>query len=385
MGRAARFSMWRVTSLRPAPDSARRAWLYGAVAFLVGALVRVIVMAIFARVNADDLGGLMTKWDTHHYERIAQQGYFEGPTIDGVPPEQRLLAFFPAIPMLMRAGHALTGLDYTTVGMVLNVFFGVAMAAGVAALAARMGAGRRGMIGAAFVVTSAPMAVTFSMPYTEALFGALAFWALVAMMDRRWWLAGALIFAAGFVRLTAVDLVAVFAVMVLLYGRTQWRAWVALVISPLPALGYVWWASSHTREVGGYFGLQKEGWHTGFDFGVGSVKFAWNTLMTSQELGYFLSVAVMIAALVALALTAGKAPLPVWLFAAALSANILLSDGIMHSRPRLLLPAAIVLVPLVLGWGKRVSGRAYAVGIGAWVLMGAWFSGYMLAVFPWAI
>ncbi|WPF66286.1 MULTISPECIES: hypothetical protein [unclassified Corynebacterium] len=377
--------MWCVTSLRPTPTSTRLIWLYGAIAFLVGAVVRVVVMAIFARANEDSLGGLMMQWDTHHYERIAERGYFAGPTIDDVPPEHRLLAFFPAIPLLMRLGHALTGLEYDTVGMVFNVFFGVAMAAGVAAIAARMGAGRRGMIGAAFVVTSAPMAVTFSMPYTEALFGALAFWALVAMMDRRWWLAGLLIFAAGFVRLTAVDLVAVLAVMVVLYGRTQWRAWVALALSPLSALGYVWWASSHTSEVGGYFGLQKEGWHTGFDFGVASVKFAWNTLMTSQELGYFLSVAVMIAALVALALAWGKGPLPLWLFAAALSANILLSDGIMHSRPRLLLPAAIVLVPLVLGWGKRVSGRAYAVGIGAWVLVGAWFSGYMLAVFPWAI
>ncbi|MDP9852220.1 hypothetical protein [Corynebacterium lowii] len=374
-----------MTSLRPSSTPTRLVWLCGALAFGIGAVVRMIVMALFAHANDDSVGGLMTQWDTAHYTRIAERGYFEGPLIDGVPPEQRLLAFFPAIPMLMRVGHALTGLDYTTVGYVFNLVFGVIMAAGVAAIAARMGAGWKAMVGASIVVTSAPMAVTFSMPYTEALFGALAFWALVALMDRRWLLAGALIFACGFVRLTAVDLVAVLAVMVLLYGRTQWRAWVALVLSPLSALGYVWWASSHTREVGGYFGLQKEGWHTGLDFGVASVRFAWKTLMTSQELGYFLSVAVMIAAVVALLLTWGKTPLPVWLFAAALSANILLSDGIMHSRPRLLLPAAIALVPLVLHWEKNASGRGYALSLGAWVLVGAWFSGYMLAVFPWAI
>ncbi|MBC3186593.1 hypothetical protein H7347_08430 [Corynebacterium sp. zg-331] len=379
--------MWRVTSLRahPRPAPAGLAWRGGAAAFLLGALVRLAVLALFARANEDDLGGLLGQWDTHHYERIARQGYFAGGPIDGVPPEQRLLAFFPAIPALMRAGHALTGLDYAAAAGVLNVLFGVAMAAGVAAIAARMGADARGMWAAALVVTSAPMAVTFSMPYTEALFGALAFWALAAMLDRRWWLAGALIFVSGFVRLTAVDLVAVFAVVVVLYGRTQWRAWVALALSPVPALGYVWWASAHAREVGGYFGLQKEGWHTGLDFGVASVKFVWNTLMTSQELGYFLSAAVMIAAVLALGLAWGRTPLPVWLFSAAISANILLSDGIMHSRPRLLLPAAIVLVPLVLGCQRRVGARAYALGIAAWVLVGAWFSGYMLAVFPWAI
>nr|WP_244874386.1 hypothetical protein [Corynebacterium mastitidis] len=379
-----------MTSLRTTGTiPARLVWLYGLIAFAAGAAVRVLALAVFAQVNDSHLGDLMTKWDTAHYERIAESGYFDGPAIDSVPPQQRLLAFFPALPLLMRAGHALTGLDYAAVGMALNAVFGVVMAAGVAAIAARLGAGRRGAFASALVVTSAPMAITFSMPYTEAPFGALAMWSLVAMMDRRWLLAGALIFLCGFVRLTAVDLAAVLAVMVLLRARTQWRAWAGLALSPLSALGYVWWASRHTGEVGGYFGLQKEGWHTGVDFGAASVRFAWNTLLGSQELGYFLSVAVMIAAVAALALTWNRAPmpmwLPVWLFAAALSANILLSDGIMHSRPRLLLPAAIALVPLVLGWERRASGRALAWGLSAWVLVGAWFSAYMLAVFPWAI
>ncbi|MGV0436738.1 hypothetical protein ACUY2R_07185 [Corynebacterium mastitidis] len=382
--------MWRVTSLRTTGTvPARLVWLYGLIAFAAGAAVRVLALAVFAQVNDSHLGDLMTKWDTAHYERIAESGYFDGPAIDSVPPHQRLLAFFPALPLLMRAGHALTGLDYAVVGMALNAVFGVVMAAGVAAIAARLGAGPRGAFAAALVVTSAPMAITFSMPYTEAPFGALAMWSLVAMMDRRWLLAGALIFLCGFVRLTAVDLAAVLAVMVLLRARTQWRAWAGLALSPLSALGYVWWASRHAGEVGGYFGLQKEGWHTGVDFGAASLRFAWNTLLESQELGYFLSVAVMIAAVAALALTWNGAPLrmwlPVWLFAAALSANILLSDGIMHSRPRLLLPAAIALVPLVLGWERRAGGRALAWGLSAWVLVGAWFSAYMLAVFPWAI
>ncbi|MGV0341823.1 hypothetical protein [Corynebacterium mastitidis] len=382
--------MWRVTSLRTTGTvPARLVWLYGLIAFAAGAAVRVLALAVFAQVNDSHLGDLMTKWDTAHYERIAESGYFDGPAIHSVPPHQRLLAFFPALPLLMRAGHALTGLDYAVVGMALNAVFGVVMAAGVAAIAARLGAGPRGAFAAALVVTSAPMAITFSMPYTEAPFGALAMWSLVAMMDRRWLLAGALIFLCGFVRLTAVDLAAVLAVMVLLRARTQWRAWAGLALSPLSALGYVWWASRHAGEVGGYFGLQKEGWHTGVDFGAASLRFAWNTLLESQELGYFLSVAVMIAAVAALALTWNGAPLrmwlPVWLFAAALSANILLSDGIMHSRPRLLLPAAIALVPLVLGWERRAGGRALAWGLSAWVLVGAWFSAYMLAVFPWAI
>ena len=60
-------------------------------------------------------------------------------------------------------------------------------------------------------------------------------------------------------------------------------------------------------------------------------------------------------------------------------ANVLLSDGIMHSRPRLLLPAVIVLLP----WVKK--GASASVAVIAWVLFGAWFSAYMLGVFEWAI
>lgn len=61
-------------------------------------------------------------------------------------------------------------------------------------------------------------------------------------------------------------------------------------------------------------------------------------------------------------------------------ANVLLSGGIMHSRPRLLLPAVVVMVPWV---GKK--GASASVAVGAWGLFGAWFSAYMLAVFEWAI
>ena len=86
----------------------------------------------------------------------------------------------------------------------------------------------------------------------------------------------------------------------------------------------------------------------------------------------------IIAAPICLLLAWGRLPLPAWLFAAVLMANVLLSDGIMHSRPRLLLPAAVVLVPWV---GKKGASAS----VGAWVLFGAWFSAYMLAVFEWAI
>ncbi|MCP5815760.1 hypothetical protein NL365_27645, partial [Klebsiella pneumoniae] len=84
----------------------------------------------------------------------------------------------------------------------------------------------------------------------------------VALVEERWWAAAALIFVAGLVRLTAVDLVAVFAFMVLLRARKNWRAWAAVVFSVVPLVGCLWWSSSHLKEVGGYFGIQKEHWNS---------------------------------------------------------------------------------------------------------------------------
>src|SRR5699024_6034480 len=74
-----------------------------------------------------------------------------------------------------------------------------------------------------------------------------------------------------------------------------------------------------------------------------------------------------------------------WLFSLALSANIILSDGIMHSRPRLLLQAAVLFIPWA--WGAPTSLPRWRAGglIGGCAAFGPWVSADMLAGFPWAI
>ena len=259
------------------------------------------------------------------------------------------------------------------------------MTAGAMTIAHRMGADRWGRAAAGILVSAAPMSITFSMPYTEALFGALAFWALVALIDRRWGWAAGLVLLLGGIRLTAVALIAVFGLLVLLRARSDWRAWASLAATPWLLIGYVAWASWHTREAGGYFGIQAQGWHSGFDFGAATVRWVWDVLTTGTDAGYFLTIAVMLASVSALIAARGRVPAVVWWFAAILMSTVLLSDGIMHSRPRLLLPAVILMLP----WGLRLVDRLPRWGSAlagvAWVGFGAWYSAYLLAVFEWAI
>ena len=94
---------------------------------------------------------------------------------------------------------------------------------------------------------------------------------------------------------------------------------------------------------------------------------------------------VILAAPVLLVVTWGKVQPVAWWFSAVLMANVLLSSGIQHSRPRLLLPAAVLFIPWVVRAVTGRTPRAGWTGIAAWVLWSAWFSAYMLVVFEWAI
>ena len=360
------------------------AWVIAVGIVFLGTLLRLIMLGVLAIVNEDNLWGLLNKWDAAHYVDIAQEGYFSG-TIGEDPAQEIRLAFFPAFPMIIRVIHVVTGIDYALAGILFNLVATVFLAAGVMALVSRWGYGLAGQSAGAIVVTTAPMSIVFNMAYTEALFGALVVWALVALIDRRWLVAAGIIFALSFVRITAIAMVAVFGVMVLIYARKNLKAWIGLVLSPLPLLGYLIWASGHLEHVGGYFGTQEKHWNTGFDFGAATLHWIITTLTSTETAGYLLSTLVIVGVPFALILAWRRVDVATWLFSLALSANILLSDGVMHSRPRLMLPAAILFIPWALGALRLLPKWVAWLLLTCWALFGSWFSAYMLAVFPWAI
>ena len=233
------------------------------------------------------------------------------------------------------------------------------------------------------------MAVTFNMVYTEAPFLALCVWALIFMIQERWWQTTVLIYLLGFVRLTAIDLVATFAIIVLLYARTNWRAWLGVAVSGLSLITYIRFASASTQDIGGYFGMQSKGWNSTFDWGVATVDWVYSTLTEFNDIGYILSVVSIIGAPIAMLIAFRRLPWALWVFGTGITANVLLSDGIMHSRPRLLLPALLLLLPVVL-WLEKLSRRVgwhtvWVVPAVLWFAFGTCFSVFMLVFFEWAI
>ena len=180
-------------------------------------------------------------------------------------------------------------------------------------------------------------------------------------------------------------MLAAFALAVLFYGRRQWSAWAGLAVSVVPLVAYLAWANSHLTAVGGYFGTQRKHWNSGFDGGLASLRWVATSLTSAENAGFLLTTAVMLAAPLCLVLAWRRIGLAPWWFSAALMVNVLASDGIMHSRPRLLLPAVIVVLPLLVSGFRRLPGWVMGLLVALWVLFGAWFSAYMLAVFEWAI
>ena len=156
------------------PSLLRSLWAPAALVALIGAALRVGVLAAVAAVQDDKLWGLLNKWDAKHYVGIARGGYFGADISTDGPVHETTMAFFPGFPFLVRAVSGILGTGEAGTAIALNVLFSIALAAGVMALAAQMGMGKWAQVLSAVVVTSAPMSIVFSMPYTEALFGALA-------------------------------------------------------------------------------------------------------------------------------------------------------------------------------------------------------------------
>jgi hypothetical protein len=79
-----------------------------------------------------------------------------------------------------------------------------------------------------------------------------------------------------------------------------------------------------------------------------------------------------------------RLPWPLLVYTAAVLIIVWASDGQIHSRVRLLTPAFPLLLPVALGLARRRTGTAVAVVV-AVALASAWFGGYALTIWRYAI
>jgi hypothetical protein len=227
------------------------------------------------------------RWDAIHYATIAEFGYGGDPATG---PRVPLPAFFPGLPLLLRALHTI-GINITVAGLLVSF---VAGAIAVVALA-RLGSRETGepAVGsrAVLLLLLAPSAVFLAAGYTEALFLALALPAWLAARRGSWATAGLLAAGAASIRVTGVFLALALAVEFLTArdGRRRWAALPWLAVPLLPVLAFMAYLRSRTGDWLAWLHAQEEGWYRSFTWpwdafrttweaafgGVQTVGFAW--------------------------------------------------------------------------------------------------------------
>lgn len=322
---------------------------------------------------------LARRWDSLWYVRVVDQGYGFVLT---APDGRRLsdMAFFPLLPWLEEGVSRATGLPEPDAGLLVSAVASLAAAAGIFAVV-RLWRPDAVAVAAVVLWAALPVGIVQSMAYSESLFVALAAWALYCALTGRWLAAGVLACGAGLTRPVGAAVAAavwVAAAGAARRGGASARLVAGAVLAPVGAAAYVLWAGHRRGDLlGGYLGVQKD-WGNGFDGGAAFARFLGGLLR-----GPAFAAALALAAGIGLLLwgygrgfTRGY-PLPAQVYSGVVVVLALGSSGYFGSKPRLLMPAFTLLVP-VAEWSARLPRRVRLAAAALLVLGSAAYGAFWL-------
>ncbi|MET8682180.1 hypothetical protein ABZW18_32565 [Streptomyces sp. NPDC004647] len=334
-------------------------------------------------------------WDSVWYSRVVAHGY--GTVVHSDDPARLYsdLAFFPLYPAAVRIARSVFSLGFVNAGLLVSWTAAAAAAWGIYAVGERLH-GRRAATLLVVLWGVLPHAVIQSMAYTESLLTALAAWSLYAVLTGRWLWAGSLSVFAGLSRpngvavAAAVSLAAAWQIVQLwrhrtpdslsLSARQDWRLWAGAVLAPLGWLGYVLWVGwQKGNPVFGYFRVQRK-WGSEYDFGRDAWESVRSLVLGQAHLTYSMVVAVAaLAVLLFVLLVLDRPPLALIVYSGVLLVIALGGAQYFTSKPRFLLPAFPLLLPVAVGMA-RARLRTVAVTIGALAGLSCCYGTYLLAI-----
>ncbi len=331
-------------------------------------------------------------WDGGWFLRVAINGYPRGYAYgaDG-RLEANELAFFPVYPMLIRGVSAL-GLAPGSAAIAVSWLASVGAAVALHLLGTSLH-GRRAGWALVAICCSAPVSVVLSMAYSEGLFLALVAGMLVAAHRRVWWAAGLLGLGAALTRPTGAAAAVALAVAAALAVRDRagsgrggtWQPVVAALVALAGVPAYLGWVALRVGDPDAWFRIQTAGWGTSFDFGDSTLTFLGTTLSSGE--GWIpVSVALILLAAAAAAgvALAGRPWLPLAVYGVIAMVLVYGQAGFYHSKPRLLLPVLLTLLPAVVA-AARARPRVAVLSIVAWAAFGLWYGAYLVVVWPYTL
>ncbi|MFF0163405.1 hypothetical protein ACFYRY_38625 [Streptomyces sp. NPDC005263] len=382
-------------------------WRRAAPALLGYAAVRalgLLTLALWSAARDKSAYTLLTaRWDSLWYARVAELGYGYQVRLPNGDVHSDL-AFFPLLPWLERLLAALTPLSYADAGFLVALLASLAAAWGIFAVTDHVygrtddgpdrgpgGAAGDGRVGLYAVLLWAvlPVGIVQSMAYSESLFTALAAWSLYAVLTGRWVTAGTLASLAGLTRPVGLAVVAAVWVAAIASlardrraapggARTRTRV-LGILLAPVGAAAYVLWVGHHTGKGPlGYLDVQA-GWRNGFDGGYAFARFVADkfTSFPSAMAGVGLIVGVgLVVRLYVVCVRQGQPP-PLLVYAGVVTALALCASSYFGSKPRLLLPAFPLLLPLARTLARSRPRRS-ALVLGAVAVASAGYGAFWL-------
>lgn len=307
--RALRLPSWQAVRRSLALSEQHRRFLVRAVLLALGVRVGLLLAAyvtgyiIAGMENASVprvIGEMFNRWDATNYERIAEVGYkSEG-------HDRLFIVFFPLYPLLIRIAYYVLYpfQSYFVAALFVSALASVAAGFFLQVLVAGDGGDDAEAERSAWYMSLFPTAYFLAMPYTEALFLALAVASFVAARRRRWAWSGTLGLLACATRAQGIALAPALAVEAL--HRERWAApqrafWLALVpVGLLAYLGINWTVFGDPLE---FMTIQREHWYHEFIWPWEGIRDTFTGIQEMQPGSYRVSILEFRAA--AMVLTAG--------------------------------------------------------------------------------
>jgi hypothetical protein len=331
------------------------------VAYLVARVVTLSALAIAAQLNHTSLSGLLVRWDIVWFLRAAEKGWPRHlPMIHG-HVAANTIAFFPAFPLAIRWVSSATPLSPLEVAVTMSAVTGLTAVVAIGILVRRF-AGSEGATRAALLFAIFPGTFAFGLAYNEGIVLTCIALGLLALMDRRWWLAGLLGMLA-----TATAPISLAFVLSCAWCA-GWAVWRNRSVRPLVApvlavsgfLAYMGWLWQHTGVLNAWRLTERGGWKSSPSLGY-PLRIIWTFLrnpvsptLTGQIL-FFGTVAAIVGAVLAIR---QRQPAPVLIYGLAAGLLGAISEPV-GLRPRFVMLA----FPLVVAYGTRLRGRAYAAAL----------------------
>ncbi|HEY6797946.1 MAG TPA: mannosyltransferase family protein [Kineosporiaceae bacterium] len=339
--------------------------------------------------------GVLRSWDAGWFLTIVEKGY---PSAAGhgqpgaVNPDA--VVFFPGYPAAIWLVSKITHAPALWVGIAVSAVAGTVAAVLLFVLVDDL-YDRRVAVLVVVLWASQPLSIALSMVYSESLFCALTFGALLAMRREHWLGAGVLGFLAGTVRAAGMALGAamiVYAVCWWWRRRTQEDAtprgvravgWSSLAVlgAPVYILMIGWRMGAWTA----WFDHQESGWGNRWDWGRTTVDQVVFELSHTRDVYSAVCALSILAALLLLALVIydrvwlGLAALAVFGVAQAFGGSVMILD-----KPRYLVPLVALFLPIAVPLSRARPTVQVLVTAGL-VFLGLWVSAHSMTVWPYAI